>query len=151
MFPRSSVPEELAALLEPLASSAPRARVDLDQSHCTVETKARRACFLHERGALDGRRVLLLGDDDLTALAFRLGSLAIRELTIVDVDPVLLTYLERKLRGAPFPTRLVEHDLRLLRIAARARRVLGWLRRWPCAHFARRCAELAEHHTAGAA
>ena len=113
LFPHSVVPDELGALLEPLAAATPRARVDLDQSHCTVETKARRACFLHERGALDGRRVLLLGDDDVMSLAFGLGRFALRALTIVDVDPALLAYLRVELRGAPFPVRIVEHDLRL--------------------------------------
>ena len=51
----------------------PPARLELDQCHCTVDTKLRRLLAIHEAGALVGRRVLLLGDDDLTALALQLS------------------------------------------------------------------------------
>ena len=96
----------------------PPARLELDQCHCTVETKLRRLLAVHEAGALVGRRVLLLGDDDLTALALRLlvrdhGSRStIASLAVVDVDPRLVAFLERELAGAPFPAACVEHDLR---------------------------------------
>ena len=78
--------QELAAL----AKGAPPPRVEIDQVHCTVETKLRRVLLMHEVGALDGRRVLLLGDDDLTAARARArllgGGRGIRGLVVVDVD-----------------------------------------------------------------
>lgn len=104
--------EPVAAELARLAAGAPPARTELDQSHCTVETKLRRALALHRAGALEGRRILLLGDDDLVSLAIHLlavqGGFAesIRELAVVDVDPAVLAYL------APFPVTRLEHDLR---------------------------------------
>src|SRR3954451_20055597 len=53
------VPLELvAAELERLAEQAPRARTQLDQSHCTAATKVRRAQRLFETGSLAGKRVL---------------------------------------------------------------------------------------------
>ena len=55
----------------PRGESAP-ARVEIDQAHCTVETKIRRVLALYEVGALDDKQILLLGDDDLTALAIKL-------------------------------------------------------------------------------
>ncbi|MDA8323001.1 MAG: putative methyltransferase, partial [Actinomycetota bacterium] len=57
-----TIPAELAALradLELDAAGAPAARMELDQTHCTVETKIHRVLRLAEAGALDGRRVLL--------------------------------------------------------------------------------------------
>ena len=115
----TAVPLELVtAGLERLAAEAPRARTELDQSHCTVETKVRRAERLHGAGALEGKRVLLLGDDDLTSLAIHRyafhGRFAsrIRELAIVDVDPNVLSYLRRHLAKAPFQVTYVRHDLR---------------------------------------
>jgi predicted methyltransferase len=107
----------VAAELAALAESAPPARVELDQAHCTVETKLRRVLALYEAGALDERHVLLLGDDDLTALAIRLvveqfGPGALRGLAVVDVDPALVAYLRDGLRGAPFEVECVAHDLR---------------------------------------
>jgi N4-bis(aminopropyl)spermidine synthase len=101
-----------------LARKAPEPRVELDQVHCTVETKLRRVLAMDEAGALDGRRVLLLGDDDLTsvALAFLAAEhgigASVRELIVVDVDARLVAFLARALRDAPFPVECVAHDLR---------------------------------------
>jgi predicted methyltransferase len=116
-----SVPRSLdsvVAQVAVLAETAPRARLELDQSHCTVETKIRRVLALDDAGALDGKRVLLLGDDDLTSLAVdlvarRLGrSEGIRSVTVVDVDPALVSFLRRSLRNAPFSFDAIVHDLR---------------------------------------
>ena len=98
---------------------APPARFELDQCHCTFETKLRRVLALHEADALVGRRILLLGDDDLTSVAI---ATAVREhgdsttlagLAVVDVDPAVLAFARDELAGAPFPTAFVEHDLRV--------------------------------------
>ena len=106
------VPGELWPLRRELAGAVrggPPARLELDQCHCTVDTKLRRLLAVHEAGALVGRRVLLLGDDDLTALALRLlvrrhGTRAtVATLAVVDVDTALLSFLERELADAPFP------------------------------------------------
>jgi predicted methyltransferase len=59
----------LLAEMKQIAWTAPPARPELDQCHCTPETKLRRVLALHEADALVGRRVLFLGDDDLTSLA----------------------------------------------------------------------------------
>lgn len=115
------VTDELSPLVRELSKavrSGPPARLELDQCHCTVDTKLRRLLAIHEAGALVGRRILLLGDDDLTALALGLlvrrhGSRStIASLAIVDVDPALISFLRHELADAPFPVVCVEHDLR---------------------------------------
>ena len=115
------VPGELSPLVRELSKAVrggPPARLELDQCHCTVDTKLRRLLAVHEAGALVGRRVLLLGDDDLTGLALHLlvkhhGSAStIASLAIVDVDPALISFLACELAEAPFPVTCVEHDLR---------------------------------------
>jgi len=99
-----------------LARHAPPQRVELDQVHCTVETKLRRALALYDAGLLDARRLVLLGDDDLTALAIRVVSeqLGLRggSVAVLDVDPGLVAFLRRRLRGAPFAAECLVHDLR---------------------------------------
>jgi predicted methyltransferase len=116
------VPAGLAPLVRELARAVrggPPARPELDQCHCTVETKLRRLLAVHEAGALVGRRILLLGDDDLTALALSLlvrrhgTSSTVASLAVVDVDRALVGFLERELAAAPFPVSCIEHDLRL--------------------------------------
>ena len=115
------VPSTLATVARRLAaaaSAAPPRRVELDQTHCTVDTKLRRVLMMHEEGALAGKRVVLLGDDDLTALAIALAAeelglaTAIRGLVIVDIDPAVVSFLRRALRRAPFPVDVLVHDLR---------------------------------------
>jgi predicted methyltransferase len=97
---------------------APPARPDLDQCHCTPETKLRRVLAIHEADALVGRRILLLGDDDLTSLAIdsvvrRFGTpRSVAELTVVDVDPQVVEHVRRELAGSPLPVTCLTHDLR---------------------------------------
>jgi hypothetical protein len=116
-----AIPSDLrpiAVALKRTAWAAPPPVLELDQCHCTVETKMRRVLALHEADALVGRRILLLGDDDLTSLAIRrfverFGSkTTVTELAVVDLDPAILAFVREQLRGAPFPVRCIEWDLR---------------------------------------
>jgi N4-bis(aminopropyl)spermidine synthase len=108
----------LLAEMKRISRLAPPPRPDLDQCHCTAETKLRRVLALHEADALVGRRVLILGDDDLTSLAIdrvvrRFGSEAsIAKLAVVDLDPAVVGHVARELAGASFPTLSVQHDVR---------------------------------------
>jgi predicted methyltransferase len=108
----------LAAALTKLVRNVPRPKLGLDQCHCTVGTKIRRVLALDDADALVGRRVLLLGDDDLVSLTIdavvrRLGSAAtVARLTVVDLDDDLVTLVRRHLEAAPFPVSCVAHDLR---------------------------------------
>jgi predicted methyltransferase len=116
-----AIPDELSPVvrdLARLARDAPEPRLDLDQCHCTVETKLRRVLALHESDALVGRRILLLGDDDLVSLAIasvvrRFGSRrTVANLTVVDVDPAVVAWTRGRLAKAPFSVACLEHDLR---------------------------------------
>jgi predicted methyltransferase len=115
------VPEALAGLAARLgraAAGAPAAKPELDQTHCTVTTKIRRVLAMQEAGALLGRRILLLGDDDLmsvaiAAFAAELGVTAgIERLTVVDSDPDVLAWAGDQISGTGIGAELVEHDLR---------------------------------------
>jgi len=116
-----SLPRELAPAVRDvarLARAAPPPRFELDQCHCTVETKLRRVLALHEADALVGRRILVLGDDDLVSLALervvrRLGSArTIANLTVLDVDPAVVRFVRERLARARFPVSCLAHDLR---------------------------------------
>ena len=96
--------------LAALADAAPPPLVELDQCHCTPKTKLRRVLAMHEAGAIGGRRILLLGDDDLMSVAPSASpassALAIEELVVLDLDSRLLEFIRSELEGAPFPSRL---------------------------------------------
>jgi N4-bis(aminopropyl)spermidine synthase len=107
---------ELAGELEQAAAGMPAAKLELDQTHCTVDTKLRRVLRMHEAGALAGQRVIVLGDDDLISLAIAaFAALPAagrpRRLAVVDCDPDLLGYLAGRAAGG-VPVELIEHDLR---------------------------------------
>jgi predicted methyltransferase len=118
---RLALPADLGQSIRDIARvarAAPNVRVELDQCHCTVETKLRRVLALHEADALVRRRILLLGDDDLVSLAIasvvrRFGSRAtVTQLAVVDVDPDVVRFVRRELARAPFPSTCMAHDLR---------------------------------------
>jgi len=115
------VPRRLSTLLPELQrriAHAPPIRAVLDQCHCTVDTKLRRVLALHEADALVGRRVLLLGDDDLVSVALEAvirsfgSSATVADLAVLDVDPGVIGFVRRELADAPFPVSCVRHDLR---------------------------------------
>jgi N4-bis(aminopropyl)spermidine synthase len=115
------IPEQLAQLaaeLELAAGGAPAARPELDQTHCTVATKIHRVLRMHESGALAGRRILLLGDDDLISVAIAAfaalagAAAGIRRLAVVDADPAVLSWIGQQVTGTGVSVELAEHDLR---------------------------------------
>ena len=115
-----AIPEGLITLageLELAAAGMPAAKLELDQTHCTVDTKLRRVLRMHETGALAGQRVLVLGDDDLISLAIAAfaalpaAAARPRRLAVVDCDPDLLGYLGAQAAGG-VPVELIDHDLR---------------------------------------
>ncbi len=108
--------DDLAADLEQAAAGAPPARMELDQTHCTVATKLHRVLRMHEAHALAGQRVLLLGDDDLIAAAIaafaaRTGT-ALARLAVLDTDPDVLAWTGKQAGRAGVAVDLIEHDLR---------------------------------------
>jgi N4-bis(aminopropyl)spermidine synthase len=108
----------LAGRLQEAADGEPGARPELDQTHCTVATKISRVLRLHEARALAGQRILLLGDDDLIAVAMAgfaawLGRPAvIRRLAVVDTDADVLDWIARQTAATGAEVELVRHDLR---------------------------------------
>jgi predicted methyltransferase len=107
-----------AAGLDRVAAGAPGAKPELDQTHCTVDTKVRRVLRLHEAGALAGRRILLVGDDDLISVAIATFAAAlgltgaIGRLTVIDSDPEVLAWAGAQIAGTGLDAELIEHDLR---------------------------------------
>ena len=115
------IPEAVAPLLaelEQAAEGGPEAKPELDQTHCTVETKLRRVLRMHAAHALAGQRILLLGDDDLVSLAIVAFAAwtghaeVIRRLAVVDTDPDVLAWIGKQAARSGVRVDLVEHDLR---------------------------------------
>lgn len=108
--------EPLVRLMEEHLARGPAVDVTLDQAPCTAETAVRRALAMHEAGALEGREIILLGDDDSMAVALSLLAGAIgataKRLTVLELDPARIAHLAdaRERHGLAFD--LLAHDLR---------------------------------------
>jgi predicted methyltransferase len=114
-----SIPTELTGVSEALAihaSRRPEVDQTLDQSHATCETAIRRAVYLYENDALEGRSLLFLGDDDLTSLSVALVARALGmgliEMVVADVDPRLVTFINDTASAEGLSIEAFHHDLR---------------------------------------
>lgn len=120
-------PARWGELLDRLAAvhrSNPTVDTTLDQSHGTPETALRRALAMHHAGALEGRDVLILGDDDLVSVAIGLlgggngetggrgAGVKAGRLAVVDVDRRFLEHIAAAGQTHGFAVETVAHDLR---------------------------------------
>jgi len=107
-------------LLAEVLEERPAADRRLDQSHATLETVLRRAELFLDRGTVQGKRTLFLGDDDLTSLVVflmvrrNLGEDALRSNTgvVVEVDTRLVGFIRETALSEDLPLAVVEADLR---------------------------------------
>ena len=115
-----ALPREFAPLAERLAAiaaRAPSADVTLDQAPCTPETALLRALLMLQAGGLEGRRVLVLGDDDSVSLAIGLLGRALgrdltRALVVLDADERWLAFLRDAAATEGIALETIRHDLR---------------------------------------
>jgi len=99
----------------------PRVDVKLDQSQAEPETSLLRASYMVARGGVLGRRVLILGDDDLISLSILLWvretvgpeSLKHCSVVVVDKDTRYLEFISDIADRENLSIETVEHDLRL--------------------------------------
>src|SRR5215469_2417772 len=115
------VPAALRAAVERLAAliaDAPAVDVTLDQCPCTPETSVLRALLMLETGALEGKRVLVLGDDDSLSVAIGLVGRALRQadltrgVTVIESDPRRAAFLRAAAASDAIAIDVIEHDLR---------------------------------------
>ena len=115
------IPESLKAEVERLAeiiTGAPSVDVTLDQAPCMPDTAMRRALLMLQNGALEGKRVLLLGDDDSVSIAIGLLGRALRQgdltrgVTVVDADERRIAFLRDAAAREQLALDVVHHDLR---------------------------------------
>lgn len=109
---------EAVETMERILASMPTVDVTLDQAFPTAETSVRRALYLYQSGALEGRRVIVLGDDDLMSISAALLARCLgvdrlaRRITVLELDPRILEVLERVAESEALDIEIRPHDLR---------------------------------------
>lgn len=83
----------------------------LDQTHGTAETALLRALFMLERGSIEGREILFLGDDDFTSIAVSLLHAA-KRVTVIDVDHRLIETINEISEKENLEINCIKHDLK---------------------------------------
>jgi N4-bis(aminopropyl)spermidine synthase len=115
------IPDTVQPEVERLAEiikRAPSVDVTLDQAPCSPDTAMRRALLMLQNGALEGKRVLLLGDDDSVSIAIGLLGRALhkgdltRGVTVVDADERRIAFLRDAAAREQLALEVVHHDLR---------------------------------------
>jgi len=115
------IPEIVQPQIERLTeiiAGAPTVDVTLDQAPCSPDTAMRRALLMLQNGALEGRRVLLVGDDDSVSIAVGLLGRALgqddlaRRVTVIDADERRLSFLRDAAAREQLSLEIVHHDLR---------------------------------------
>jgi len=84
-----------------LVSERPKPLRQYDQGFVTEESTIARVVLMAARGDLEGKKVLVLGDDDLVGLALALTG-APGEVVVLDIDDRLLDFIENKAREVGF-------------------------------------------------
>ena len=102
---------DLVKRLSKYTEMRPPAAPELDQAHATPGTAIKRAKYMQRGGDLDGRRILFLGDDDLTSVAAGLVGNP-REITVVDIDERILELIEKASTIEKSNIECIQHDLR---------------------------------------
>lgn len=101
----------LVTRMRTLIEQAPAPRQALDHVPATPATAAKRALWLDGTFQLPGARLLCIGDHDLTSLAAALVNPGL-EITVVDVDKQLLTYIDAVARRESLNIRCLYSDFR---------------------------------------
>lgn len=118
---RVVIPPEFLPALEKLThyfEQRPAVDVTLDQTPALPESSIRRALYMYQSGALEGKSVLFVGDDDSVSLAVALVGRALgredfcERLTVVEADERIIDFITRVSRAESFTIECVRHDLR---------------------------------------
>jgi hypothetical protein len=103
--------ERLIGKFKQYAKRRTKVKTELDQAFGKPITAFRRAFLMLENNDLEGRNVLLLGDDDFTSIA--IASLKLKTtITVVDIDNDLLKIIDDFARKENAPITCIQADLR---------------------------------------
>ena len=112
---RADPPPAEADILErlrTLAKSRPAPDWRLDHVAATPETALKRALYMRDEFDLGCARVLMLGDHDMTSVALALACPE-AQVTVVDIDERILTFLQTVRRDQSLPITPLFADLRV--------------------------------------
>ena len=103
--------DDIIAKLKLYMEQRPIPNTSLDQAFGKPVTAIRRAYFMLQNDDLEGRKILLLGDDDFTSLAIALLNITV-DITVLDIDMRLTDVIEKIANENNYGVNCLIHDLR---------------------------------------
>lgn len=103
--------QELVRRFKEVATHRPEPILQYDQGYVTPETTVSRIALMLDRGDLEGKRLLVLGDDDLVSLAAGLSGFP-REVVVLEIDDRLLDFINEVARREGLPVIARKYDFR---------------------------------------
>ncbi len=101
----------VAVRFHQLVQDRPPASQEFDQGYITEESALARVAMMWRRGDLEGKDLLVVGDDDLVSLAAALTGLP-RRVAMVDIDPRLVEFVSKAAHEEGLNVEAHLHDLR---------------------------------------
>ncbi|MHA1617410.1 MAG: bis-aminopropyl spermidine synthase family protein [Candidatus Njordarchaeales archaeon] len=94
-----------------IVKNRPEAIQEYDQGYVNPETTLARIAFMDQRGDLRGKRLIILGDDDLVSIAAGLTGWP-RHIAVIEIDKRLTSFIEKTAREYGFDAAVYTMDLR---------------------------------------
>ncbi len=114
--------DDMFEILNPIFLNRPSVDTTYDQSKNTVETAIQRAGYFYDTGALEGKDVLFVGDDDFTSVSVGLLSkiyfpsekvtLIPKSITVIDIDQRILDEIKKIYSEFEIEIKCIHYDLR---------------------------------------
>lgn len=102
---------DLVTRFKDVATFRPEPVLQYDQGFVTPETTVSRILLMSNKGDLQGKRLLVLGDDDLVSLAAGLSGLP-REVVVLEIDDRLVDFINEVARREELPVAASKYDFR---------------------------------------
>ncbi|GFN24155.1 bis-aminopropyl spermidine synthase family protein [Thermanaeromonas sp. C210] len=94
-----------------IAGRRPEPIKEYDQGFVTAETTVSRIALMADRGDLAGKRLLVLGDDDLVSLAAGLSGMP-EEVVVLEIDDRLIDFINEVAEENRLPVKARRYDFR---------------------------------------
>jgi predicted methyltransferase len=102
---------ELAKTFREIQKNRPAPSHDFDQGYVTPDTTISRFVLAYERGDVQGKDILILGDDDLVSIVLGLSGLP-SSITVVEIDKRLTDFIRQVGDSNDFNVSVQDFDLR---------------------------------------
>lgn len=102
--------EDIMSIMKKIYEEKPKPTFIFDQRPVNYETTVRRAAYLIWRRDIQGKKIAILGDDDLTSIAVGLTGLS-KDIVVFEIDKRLANFIKKQSKKFKLNITVIEQDL----------------------------------------